>query len=214
MKHWIVSLYGIIRYLMTELMPLYLPDINKNHSLIMRGIAIFCIAIHNLLHLQSFGFVSENEVTFFEEKARYFYNHVLTFDSSLFGNVSITNEDGNTTYYEYAANSFNGEQIRSIRRQESKDDTDLSSDHSGSDKDTSCLYPPFRSDTRPSVQKGSKSIIPYSPVFWYTFSIKSFPIRSENISFHEKKPEAPKCLRGHHAFNRIRQDKRYVPNGI
>jgi hypothetical protein len=67
----------------------------------------------------------------------------VSIDSSLFGNVSITNEDGNTTYYEYVANSFDGEQIQSIRRQEYKADdadTDPSSDHLESDSSEGSRY--------------------------------------------------------------------------
>lgn len=67
----------------------------------------------------------------------------VSIDSSLFGNVSITNEDGNTTYYEYVANSFDGEQIQSIRRQEYKADdadTDPGSDHLESDSSEGSRY--------------------------------------------------------------------------
>ena len=61
--------------------------INKDESLIMRGMAILCIALHNLLHLRNYGFAQENEVTFSPERYNYFINHFLNLDHNLVGDI-------------------------------------------------------------------------------------------------------------------------------
>ncbi len=61
--------------------------ISKNQGLIMRGLAIMFIALHNFLHLPQFGLVQENEMYFHSENYQYFYAHLSTPSWVLIGDV-------------------------------------------------------------------------------------------------------------------------------
>ncbi len=61
--------------------------LTKDVCLIMKGIAILCIVLHNLLHLRIYGYAQENEVTFSFERYNYFINHFLSLDQNLVGDV-------------------------------------------------------------------------------------------------------------------------------
>ena len=57
------------------------------------------------------------------ERISFDSNGEASIDSSLFGNLSINNEDGNTVYYEYSKNSLNGETVKAIKRESVKSDS-------------------------------------------------------------------------------------------
>lgn len=48
--------------------------LNKENSLILRGMAIIAIMLHNFLHNQNLGFSAENEMSFSEDRATHFFN--------------------------------------------------------------------------------------------------------------------------------------------
>lgn len=48
--------------------------LSKENSLILRGLAIMFIMLHNFLHNPSLGFSQENEMSFSSEKAHHFFN--------------------------------------------------------------------------------------------------------------------------------------------
>lgn len=51
--------------------------LSRENSMILRGVAILFIMLHNFLHLQMWGFTGENEMEFLSEKAVGFFNAVL-----------------------------------------------------------------------------------------------------------------------------------------
>lgn len=51
--------------------------LTRDNSLILRGVAILFIVLHNFLHFGCFGFTGENEMSFSSEKAIGFYNAVF-----------------------------------------------------------------------------------------------------------------------------------------
>jgi len=50
--------------------------LSRENSLILRGVAILFIMLHNFLHLEQYGFTGENEMSFSAEKAFGFFNAV------------------------------------------------------------------------------------------------------------------------------------------
>ncbi len=62
-------------------------------------------------------------------------NGEAVIDSSLFGNLSINNSDGNKVYYEYASNSLNGESVKAIKKAKAKTDSSAA-DSSSETSDT------------------------------------------------------------------------------
>lgn len=50
--------------------------LNKENSLILRGVAIIFIILHNLLHFDIFGFTGENEMSFSSDNAISFFNAI------------------------------------------------------------------------------------------------------------------------------------------
>lgn len=57
--------------------------LTKDNSLILRGVAILFIVLHNFLHFNCFGFTGENEMSFSSEKARGFFDTVCNGSSIL-----------------------------------------------------------------------------------------------------------------------------------
>lgn len=57
--------------------------LNKENSLVLRGLAIIAIMYHNLLHDKFFGLCQENEGTFIQENADAFLGVIANFDSQL-----------------------------------------------------------------------------------------------------------------------------------
>lgn len=88
-------------------------------------------------------------------------------DESLFGSISIDNEDGNKVYYEYSDNSLNGEHILSIKREEYTSDnseTALSAEESDSESSDGNRYNYYYSKDEGGwikIQEDSKLVITY-----------------------------------------------------
>lgn len=57
--------------------------LSKENSLVLRGVAILFIMYHNLLHVDNWGFCTENEMSFVQEKADAFKNVICTWNSSV-----------------------------------------------------------------------------------------------------------------------------------
>lgn len=62
--------------------------LNKENSLILRGLAIIAIMYHNLLHDKFFGLCQENEGTFIQENADAFFGVIGNFDNQLLFQLS------------------------------------------------------------------------------------------------------------------------------
>jgi len=58
--------------------------LSRDNSMILRGVAILFIMLHNFLHLQMWGFTGENEMAFSSENAVGFFNAIFK-GSSIFG---------------------------------------------------------------------------------------------------------------------------------
>ncbi len=58
--------------------------LDKQNALVMRGLAIMAIMLHNFLHRPIFGFTKENETIYSQEKADTFWNAITSFDTNLF----------------------------------------------------------------------------------------------------------------------------------
>ena len=58
--------------------------LSRNNSLMLRGVAILFIMLHNFLHFAQFGFTSENEGSFSSEKAVGFFDAIMG-GSNVFG---------------------------------------------------------------------------------------------------------------------------------
>ena len=50
--------------------------LSKENSLVLRGMAIMAIMLHNFLHNPKLGFSLENEMSFSEERARHFFTQL------------------------------------------------------------------------------------------------------------------------------------------
>lgn len=61
--------------------------LSKDQGLIMRGLAIMFIALHNFLHLPQFGLVQENEMYFHSENYQHFLAHLYNPSWVLIGDV-------------------------------------------------------------------------------------------------------------------------------
>ena len=63
-------------------------EYDKNFYCIMKGYAIFCIALHNLLHLKELtGFVTENENSFNVQRTFEFFNAIKSLNVSIIGQI-------------------------------------------------------------------------------------------------------------------------------
>ena len=63
------------------------PYLSKETISLMKGLAILSIAMHNLLHLKIFGFVTENETNFNLEYFNLFFNHLTHFHYNAIGDI-------------------------------------------------------------------------------------------------------------------------------
>ncbi len=61
--------------------------LTKENSNILRGLAIMSIMLHNFLHLGKWGFSSENEMAFSQEKANAFFNALKLGQTNVFGEL-------------------------------------------------------------------------------------------------------------------------------
>ena len=57
--------------------------LTRDNSLILRGVAILFIVLHNFLHFDCFGFTGENEMAFSSEKAIEFLGTIINGSSIL-----------------------------------------------------------------------------------------------------------------------------------
>ena len=57
--------------------------INRDQALIMRGMAIMSIMLHNFIHLDKFGYARENEMEYHWHRTQLFFEHVLSTNSIL-----------------------------------------------------------------------------------------------------------------------------------
>lgn len=63
------------------------PQLLRETTLAMKGVAIISIALHNLLHLKSFGFIPENEVSFKSEYFRLYIDSLFHLSPNIVGDT-------------------------------------------------------------------------------------------------------------------------------